>query len=190
MEKKDNQNFGIVVGVRGHIVEVEFRNEKPNMHDILVLETDSRVWLEVYISSGVNSYYCFLLSPSSDISKGARVINTKTPIQIPVGPGMLGRAIDLFGVPKDGAGVLDSKSKSPIYREPPHYSDISTKQDILEIGIKAIDLFSPIMKGGKLGLFGGAGVGKTILLTEIIHNVIMLHKSNDVSVFAGVGERV
>ncbi len=185
----DKQN-GIVKAVRGHIVEVEFRGEKPSSHDIVCLESDPSVRMEVYMSASPTAYYCLLLAAGFNVSKGASVINTRKPIQIPVGEGVLGRTIDIFGNPKDGLGEIKKAEDRPIYRNPPSYQDISTRQDILEIGIKAIDLFSPIIKGGKIGLFGGAGVGKTILLTEIIHNIITLHKTNDVSVFAGVGERV
>lgn len=181
---------GLIKGVRGHIVEVEFPQEKPSIRDIVVLESDQSVRMEVYMSSGAGTYFCLLLSAGSNISKNAKVINTRRPIQIPVGNEVLGRVIDIFGTPRDGAGEIKTKTQRSIYQKPPAYQDISTRQDILEIGIKPIDLFSPIIKGGKIGLFGGAGVGKTILLTEIIHNIIMLHKSKSISVFAGVGERV
>lgn len=142
------------------------------------------------MSSKDQTYYCLLLSAGSNISKGAKVINTKRSIQVPVGEGVLGRVIDIFGAPRDGLGEIKRSVDRSIYQKPPPYQEISTRQDILEIGIKSIDLFSPIIKGGKIGLFGGAGVGKTILLTEIIHNIIMLQKTKNVSVFAGVGERV
>lgn len=119
-----------------------------------------------------------------------KVVNTKKPITVPVGTGVLGRVMDLFGEPLDGLGEIKRTEEWPIYRNSPTLYNLSYKEEILETGIKAVDLFSPIVKGGKIGIFGGAGVGKTILLTEIAHNVIGKHSENSVSVFAGVGERV
>lgn len=182
-------NSGIVVGVSGQIVEVEFLKEKPVIQDILVLESDSSILMQVYTTSKASRYYCLMLSTTNKIPRGSIVVNTKKSIQTPVGEGMLGRVVDIFGHAVDGLGELKTKDSRPLFREPPAYSEIITKQEILETGIKVIDLFSPLVKGGKIGLFGGAGVGKTILLTEIIHNVIVLHKQESVSVFAGVGER-
>lgn len=181
--------YGTIVGIRGHIVEVKFGDERPTLHDILILEDDSEVKMEVYSSSDSSSYYCLLFAPTNKIKRGAKAINTKETIKIPVGKEMLGRVIDIFGNPKDGRGEIKKTEERSIYKDPPVYAEIQTRQDILETGIKVIDFFSPIIKGGKIGLFGGAGVGKTLLLTEIIHNVIMLQKNNCVSVFAGVGER-
>lgn len=180
---------GRIIGIAGQIVEVEFLDEKPVVNDIVALEKDPKVLMQVYASSGISSYYCLLLSTTNLIARGAMVVNTKKPIQIPVGTGVLGRVIDIFGEPRDGLGPLAATTRLPIYKESMPYSEIVTKQEVLETGIKVVDLFSPLVKGGKIGLFGGAGVGKTILLTEIIHNVVVLHKQQSISVFAGVGER-
>jgi F-type H+-transporting ATPase subunit beta len=118
------------------------------------------------------------------------VLNTKKPILIPTGIGVLGRALNIFGEPIDGQGPIQKEGELPIYAQGLDYSEIVKHNEILETGIKAIDFLSPMIRGGKIGLFGGAGVGKTILLTEIIHNVVVLHKGKGVSVFAGVGERI
>lgn len=182
-------DYGVVLSTRGHIVEVEFSKEKPSFHDLLYLEGDESVKMEVYASSGPSAYYCLAFSPTQKIKRGAKVINTKKGIEIPVGEGLLGRVIDIFGNPIDGKGEILNTKKIPTYKHSFSFTDIPLHQEILETGIKIIDVFAPLIKGGKIGLFGGAGVGKTILLTEIIHNVVMLNKTKNVSVFAGVGER-
>ncbi len=184
---------GRVIAIRGQVVEVTFSGEKPSVHDILVLEKDPLTKMEVYASTGSDSYYCLLLTASTTISRGSNVINTRKPVTIPVGPEMLGRVLDLFGNPRDKGPQIQTKDSWPIYRDAPMYTDVSVPKEILVTGVKGIDLFCPILKGGKIGLFGGAGVGKTILLTEIIHNVIQLSPngsdSSTLSVFAGIGER-
>jgi F-type H+/Na+-transporting ATPase subunit beta len=183
---------GKIVSVRGQVVEVSFTGEKPAAHDILVLEKDPLTKMEVYTSTGADNYYCLLLTASANLSRGSNVINTRKPISIPVGPEMLGRVLDLFGNPRDKGNQIQTKETWPIYRDAPMYTDVAVPKEILVTGIKGIDLFCPILKGGKIGLFGGAGVGKTILLTEIIHNVIQVtpdSTSSTLSVFAGIGER-
>lgn len=186
-----DKDRGKVIGVRGQIVEVEFAENPPNLHDLLILEGDKTTKMEVMRSSGPSTFYSLCFSKTTNIYRGTKVINTKKPITVPVGEGVLGRVMDIFGGDLDGLGEIKSSERQPIYGGYPSYEDISTHQEILETGIKAIDFFSPIVKGGKIGLFGGAGVGKTLLLTEIIHNVIVLKKGQEksVSVFAGVGER-
>jgi F-type H+-transporting ATPase subunit beta len=183
-------NVGKVKSIRGQIVEVEFLATAPNISDILVLEDDPSVKMQVYSSSDVSSYFCLLLSTTGNIARGSRVVNTHRPLSIGVGEAVLGRVIDLFGNAVDSGGVIPYAEERPIHRNTQNYSNIVTRQEILETGIKTIDLFCPLIKGGKLGLFGGAGVGKTVLLTEIIHNVITLRKEKSISVFAGVGERI
>jgi F-type H+/Na+-transporting ATPase subunit beta len=184
---------GKIIAVRGQVIEVSFSGEKPAVHDVLVLENNPLVKMEVYTSSGPDSYYCLLLTDGSTIARGNGVINTLKPITIPVGPEVLGRVIDLFGSPRDKGPQIQTKDAWPIFRDAPPYQDITIPKEILVTGIKGIDLFTPILKGGKIGLFGGAGVGKTILLTEIIHNIIQMSPSGatqkTLSVFAGIGER-
>jgi F-type H+-transporting ATPase subunit beta len=182
---------GKILSIQGQIVEVLFpENEIPKANDILVLESDDSVKMEVAISSGKSSFYCISLTQTEKLARGKKVVNTEKAISIPVGKTVLGRVMDVLGEPLDGLGKITGK-KREIYADCPVYSELSTKQEILDTGIKAIDLLSPLVKGGKTGLFGGAGVGKTILLTEIIHNVVSLSKDKkNVSVFAGIGERV
>ncbi|MBI4079116.1 MAG: F0F1 ATP synthase subunit beta [Candidatus Levybacteria bacterium] len=184
----DNQ--GKIVSIKGQIIEVEFPNTKPRVHDILISADDPSVKMEVYMSASDNTFFCLPLSPVQKLHRGAVVLNTQEPIKIPVGKDVLGRIIDIFGEPQDGKGPLSAPNKKPIYEEVPSLAHIRTPKEILPTGIKAIDFFSPILRGGKIGLFGGAGVGKTIILTEIIHNIVTLSKDKNISVFAGVGERV
>lgn len=183
-------NFGTIISIQNQIIEVEFKNLPPNMHDVLLLEIDQSIKMEVLKSSANNAYYCLNLSSTDKLSRGLRVINTHKPILIPVGKGILGRVMNIFGDPIDGKGEIKKEAELPIYTQGLQYNEIVQHKEILETGIKAIDFFSPIARGGKIGLFGGAGVGKSILLTEIIHNIIILHRDKGVSVFAGVGERI
>lgn len=184
---------GKIISINGQVVEVAFPDQKPSLRDILYLEEKPEVVLQVYASSDPGSYYCLLLSTTTDIYRGQIVVNTEKPLQFPVGDAVLGRVLDIFGQTQDLAGKLTAQEMRSIYGESLLYKDVSTKQEILETGIKAIDFFAPMLKGGKTGLFGGAGVGKTILLTEIIHNIVQLTKTEsntkNISVFAGIGER-
>ncbi len=182
---------GKVVAILGQIVEVEFgRLKHPKIHDVLHLVEDPTVVMEVYTSAAEHSYYCLLLTTSKKLSRGKAVVNTSTALTIPVGSPVLGRAIDMFGRSFDGKEELKTVELTPIFNEGVEYDHVITPSEVLETGIKAIDFFSPIIKGGKVGLFGGAGVGKTTILTEIIYNVVILHKNDSVSVFSGVGERI
>lgn len=181
---------GKIVSIKGQIVEVEFKDEKPSLHDVVILEDDPATILEVYMTTEDSSYYCISLTSTERLFRGATVVNTKEALTIPVGDHMLGRTLDIFGTPHDGMGEILRSEVRSIYQSSPHYMALSTKQEVLETGIKVIDLFSPMLKGGKIGIFGGAGVGKTLLLTEIIHNIVSLHKDRSVAIFAGVGERI
>lgn len=181
---------GKVKSIKGNVVEVSFGGDHPSLTDVLVLEADPTVRMQVYGSKDENTYYCFLLTRVKHLYLNSRVISTNRPIHIRVGEGVLGRVMNVFGEAIDGKGDINSFNERPIYQKALDYSKVSTKQEILETGIKALDFFSPLVKAGKLGFFGGAGVGKTVLLTEIIHNVVMLSKHESISVFAGIGERV
>jgi F-type H+-transporting ATPase subunit beta len=181
---------GKVTSIKGHIIEVKFYDEKPAIRDLLVLEEDPSIQMEVYSSSNKSTFFCFLLSSPEKLHKGSVVVNTGTSIQIPVGDEVLGRVVDIFGTPQDGKGTLTVKTRKSIFGDEINLSDTIVPKEVLQTGIKCIDFFAPILKGGRLGLFGGAGVGKTILLTEIIHNVVIIDKKDTVSVFTGVGERV
>ncbi len=180
---------GKVVASRGHIVEVVFAKLPPSIHDVLVLQEDPLVMMEVFSSSSPTSFFCLLLTTSRKIHRGAAVVNTKRPLQIPVGDVTLGRVMDIFGTTHDGRGPLPKHAKQEVLHKPVPFDSVVPPSQILETGIKVIDFFSPLLKGGKVGIFGGAGVGKTVLLTEIIHNVVILHKGKSLSVFAGIGER-
>lgn len=183
------QAAGKIVSMTGHIAQVEFWRDMPKIHDILYLEGDPNSRLEVYSSASPTSFYCLVLTPTTRIARGAQVINTQASLQIPVGHAMLGRVIDIFGNPLDGLGEIKTDTTWSLYHAAPTYAEVLATEEIWETGIKVIDLFSPLVKGGKMGLFGGAGVGKTMLLTEILHNIVTLKQGENLSVFAGVGER-
>ena len=184
------ENKGKVISVKGHIIEVEFEEKPPSIHDVVYLEKDPDVKMEVYDSTSSSTFYCISLSSTKKLYRGSIVINSGEPIKIPVGDEVLGRVIDIFSQPQDGKGKLNTIDTRPIFSQDINFEKVVVPTEVLVTGIKAIDFFAPILKGGKVGLFGGAGVGKTILLTEIIHNIVTVHKEKSVSVFTGVGERV
>lgn len=181
--------MGKIVSIKGQIIEVEFGQELPRVFDVLTLESDAKAVFEVYASSGKNRFYCLSLSPTYKLSRGMKVVNTGKPLSLPIDGGMLGRAIDVFGRPIDGGGSILATKALPIHNARPIVDNVETKSELLVTGIKVIDLFAPFLRGGKMGLFGGAGVGKTLLLTEILHNIVGSGKQEIVSVFSGVGER-
>ena len=180
---------GKIISIKGQILEVEFVNDKPNIYDLLVSVDDPEIKLEVYTSSSPNSFYCLALTNITILHHGSKVTSTGQPIKIPVGPELLGRVIDTLGQPQDEMGEIKTKESKPIISKDVSFANINIPRDILETGIKVIDFFTPIIKGGKAGLFGGAGVGKTVIISEIIHNLVILNPEKNVSVFTGVGER-
>lgn len=198
------ESFGTIKAIKGNIIEIEFLDDKPQIHDLLVLKEDHSVILEVYTSATQQSFYCFLLTEAHKIYRGAQVINTHKSIQVPVGPEVLSRVMNLFGQPVDGKGPINAKAYKSIYTQNLNFDELILPKTVVETGIKAIDFFSPILHGGKIGIFGGAGVGKTILLTEIIHNIVNKTSTTQaapgtqnqsttpdfLSIFSGVGERV
>ena len=185
-----NYEFGKIVGINGHIIEVEFLGStKPRINNILFLEDDVDAKLQVVKSSDNTTFYCIALSPPELLARGKRVIDSEKPLEIPVGDAVLGRVMDIFGTAVDGLGEIKRDIQKPIFQKVITYTDISAEQQVIETGIKVIDLFAPLIRGGKAGLFGGSGVGKTILLTEVLHNIVNLDKEHTISVFAGVGER-
>jgi len=186
------KSIGKVVGIKNQVVEVEFESEMPKIHDLLTLEEDNRAILEVIASSSLSKFFCLSLSNVNLLYRGAKIINTKKQISVPSGESALGRVIDIFLNSLDGLGPINRKDSHPIYDKKTNYIDeIKVPGKILETGIKAVDFFAPILKGGKVGLFGGAGVGKTIILTEFIHNILIMgsEDKNRVAVFSAVGER-
>ena len=178
---------GNIVQVIGAVVDVEFpRNAVPAVYDALTV-ADQGLTLEVQQQLGDGIVRTIAMGTSDGVKRGMQVANTGAPISVPVGAGTLGRVMNVLGEPVDNAGEVVCEKKMPIHRAPPAYDELSSGIDILETGIKVIDLIMPIAKGGKIGLFGGAGVGKTVTLMELINNIAKQHSG--LSVFAGVGER-
>ena len=180
--------FGKIVQVIGAVVDVKFDNDLPEI--LTALECDNnglRVVLEVAQHLGENTVRTIAMDTTEGLKRGDKVINTGTPITVPVGPETLGRIINVIGEPIDQKGPLITKEKWPIHRSAPAYVEQSTETEVLVTGIKVVDLLAPYSRGGKIGLFGGAGVGKTVLIMELINNVAKAH--GGYSVFAGVGER-
>jgi F-type H+-transporting ATPase subunit beta len=180
---------GKIVGIKGQIIEAEFLEEKPRIYDVLVYKEDTSVKMEVYTSATSNSFFCLALTDPTKLHHGSIVINTGQPIKIPVGKEMLGRVVDTLGEPQDGLGEIKTKESRPIIAKDISFTDVTIPKEVLETGIKVLDFFTPIIKGGKVGLFGGAGVGKTVLISEVIHNLVILNPEKNVSIFTGVGER-
>ncbi|MBQ0720583.1 MAG: F0F1 ATP synthase subunit beta [Gammaproteobacteria bacterium] len=178
---------GQIVQIIGAVIDVEFsRDQVPNIYDALIVEGQD-LTLEVQQQLGDGVVRTIAMGSSEGISRGLQVANTGAPISVPVGQGTLGRIMDVLGNPIDEAGPIDTETFLPIHRSPPDYADQSSAVELFETGIKVIDLIMPIAKGGKIGLFGGAGVGKTVTLMELIRNIAVEHSG--FSVFAGVGER-
>jgi F-type H+-transporting ATPase subunit beta len=164
---------GNILAVHGEVVEVEFFDQFPAIHDILVLNEDDKAELEVFSSASKNSFHCLVLRDSKAIRRGAKVISTGKSMTIPAGDGILGRAINLFGEPQDGKPLTKTELTQIFNETDLSLNTITVPNSIIETGIKAVDFFSPVLRGGKVGLFGGAGLGKTVLLTELINNVVI-----------------
>ncbi len=180
---------GKVVSIKGQIIEVEFLEEKPRIYDVLVQKDDPAMRMEIYTSASPTSFFCLALAHTDRLHHGSIVLDTGQPIKVPVGSELLGRVIDTLGNPQDGLGEIKTKETRPIIARDVSFANVNIPHELLETGIKAIDFFTPLMKGGKVGLFGGAGVGKTVIISEIIHNLVILNPKENVSVFTGVGER-
>ncbi len=179
---------GIITQVIGAVVDVKFDGELPEILTALECKNgNNRLVLEVAQHLGESTARTIAMDATEGLKRGDEVINTKSPIKVPVGPETLGRIINVVGEPIDERGVVKTKESWPIHRPSPEFNDQSTETEILVTGIKVIDLLAPYAKGGKIGLFGGAGVGKTVLIMELINNVAKAH--GGFSVFAGVGER-
>ncbi len=178
---------GKIVSVRESIVEVGFSGVKPFRHELMLLEEDNSLKLETYSSSREDTVFALALSDISKMYRGATVLRTGEVLTVPVGPEVAGRLINIFGEPQDGRRLF-ATARRPVYKEAPPYTDLHVHKEILETGIKVIDFFTPVRKGGKVGIFGGSGVGKTVLLLELIHNAELLKKTT--TIFAGIGERI
>ena len=185
-----NKNEGLITQIIGPVIDVEFQQgELPEIYTALNITCDDGhvVVAEVQQMLGSNRVRTVAMSSTDGLKRGMKVINTNEPIKIPVGKPILGRILNVIGEPVDKMGPIETENYLPIHRESPRLVDQNTDIEILETGIKAIDLIQPYQKGGKIGLFGGAGVGKTVLIMELIHNIASEHSG--VSVFGGVGER-
>jgi F-type H+/Na+-transporting ATPase subunit beta len=189
-EVADKQKFsGRVRGVSGQIVTVEYDSgsQLPKFFEVLSSPENPKIRLEVYAYAGNNKLYCLSLTKKSWLFRGMPIITTGSPLMIPVGQAILGRVMNLFGDPVDNKGDLARDHVLPIFREEGNH-DVVTTIEVLETGIKIIDFLTPFVKGGKTGFVGGAGVGKTVLITELIHNITFKHEG--FSIFAGIGERI
>lgn len=178
-------NNGFITKVSGPIVDVFFTKTLPPLNNVLkVEETDLLLEVSDHLKNKVAR--CIALGPTDNLKKNQKVVDTKSPISIPLGKDILGRVVNVFGAPIDGSKITKEETRT-IHGKPPSFEEVSSKIEILQTGIKAIDFFAPFPKGSKIGFFGGAGVGKTVLITELIHNIAM--KYSGLSVFCGVGER-
>jgi len=185
-------NTGTITQIIGPVVEVHFPKDRPLIEEALVIEAKGehkRIVLEVASHLGMDRVRTIAMSDTAGLARGEVVTATGAPISVPVGTEALGRLFNVLGEPMDGKGDIPTSTKRlPIHRQPPSFDEQTTKAEVFETGIKAIDLMIPFIKGGKVGLFGGAGVGKTVTIQELIRNVAQEH--GGYSVFAGVGERV
>jgi F-type H+-transporting ATPase subunit beta len=189
MQEMKIANKGELIRITGPVLDVKFPNgHMPKIYNALVIKLpDREVWLEVAMHMGDDTVRCIALHATEGLCCGLTVIDTGDKINVPVGKHMLGRVINVIGEPIDGKGPIESDERLPIHRMPPKFSDQNPATEIFETGIKVIDLLAPYAKGGKIGLFGGAGVGKTVLIMELIRNIATEH--GGYSVFTGVGER-
>ncbi len=193
--EKGKRRVGRVVQIIGPVVDVEFKEmELPEIYNAIRITSEGfetptpvDIIVEVEQHIGEDKVRCVSMHPTDGLARGMKAVDLEGPIEIPVGEETLGRVLNVIGEPVDHLGPVKAKKKYPIHRLPPPLEDQSTRMEMFETGIKVIDLIQPFLKGGKIGLFGGAGVGKTVIIMELIHNVAMEH--GGYSVFAGVGER-
>ena len=185
----DQKNVGKIIQIIGPVVDVRFEDHVPDILNAIEvpLKDGKKLVLEVAQHLGENTVRCIALDSTDGLIRGQEAIDTGAPISVPVGPATLGRLFNVVGETIDGKGPVNSELYWPIHREPPSFEDQNTQTEMMETGIKVIDLLAPYPRGGKIGLFGGAGVGKTVLIMELIHNIAMVH--GGFSVFTGVGER-
>jgi F-type H+-transporting ATPase subunit beta len=185
-QNTEGQNQGRVIQARGPVVDVYFNYLTPPIGRCLYIP-GINLKLEVVQYLKNKLVRCLALGATDKVQRNALVTDTRKPVEVPLGKGLLGRVVNLFGEPLDGGAAIEAEEYRAIEQAPPDFGDVQGKLEIFETGIKAIDFFAPFPRGGKIGLFGGAGVGKTIIISELIHNII--HSEHGVSVFLGVGER-
>lgn len=191
MENNIKKNEGFVIRIQGPVVDVKFKNETPDIYEALHVENKdgSKLVLETMFQLDNFEVRAIALGSTDGLKRGTKALRTNAPISVPVGEKTLGRIFNVLGDSIDGLEKIDSKTSqfAPIHKPAPKLSDQKTVPEVLETGIKVIDLIAPFTKGGKIGIFGGAGVGKTVVVKELIRNIAMEHEGH--SVFAGVGER-
>ena len=179
---------GKITQVIGAVCDVQFDDHLPEILNALTTDNNgNKRVLEVAQHLGENTVRCIAMDSSEGLVRGQEVVDTDGPIMVPVGPKTLGRILNVVGEPVDEGGPVEAEEKRPIHADAPEFADQSTESEVLVTGIKVVDLLAPYSKGGKIGLFGGAGVGKTVLIMELINNIAKVHSGY--SVFAGVGER-
>jgi len=186
------KNIGKISQIIGAVVDVTFSKqgtEMPDIYDALEIRRDDGTTLVVECQQhiGENTVRAIAMDSTDGLRRGLEVVATGSPITMPIGDQIKGRLMNVTGESIDGIGPLDKTGGYPIHRKPPKYDDLSTEKEVLYTGIKVIDLIEPYSKGGKIGLFGGAGVGKTVVILELINNIAKAYSG--LSVFAGVGER-
>ncbi|WP_218509125.1 F0F1 ATP synthase subunit beta [Variovorax sp. dw_308] len=180
-------NVGTVAAVRGSVVDVRFYRHLPPIHSLLHAGDDRRIVIEVLTQRDAHHVRCIALTPTEGLARGMPVRDSGAPLRAPVGKGIVSRMFDVFGNTIDRGEPLTGVEWRSVHRAPPALARRSTKSEVFETGIKVIDVLAPLERGGKAGMFGGAGVGKTVLLTEMIHN--MIGRQDGVSIFCGIGER-
>jgi F-type H+-transporting ATPase subunit beta len=189
-----NKNIGRIIQIIGPVVDIAFsQGNVPNIYSAVVISgkntagEDMRVTCEVQQLLGDRCVRAVAMNPTEGLMRGMEALDTGNPLMVPVGKTTLGRIFNVLGEPVDNLGPVETEQKLPIHRAAPAFTDLDTRLSIFETGIKVVDLLAPYRRGGKIGLFGGAGVGKTVLIMELINNIAKAH--GGVSVFAGVGER-
>ncbi len=188
MAKETNEPpVGRVVAVRGSVVDLSFEQDLPPINTVVKTGKHLEIVLEVHMQLDNRHVRCIALNPTQGLERGMKAISTNGPLTVPVGPETLGHMFDVFGNTLDGFDLPSAMERRSIHNQPPPLTARSTTSQVFETGIKAIDVLVPLERGGKAGLFGGAGVGKTVLLTELIHNMVKNH--HGVSMFCGIGER-
>lgn len=182
------KNTGKIIQIIGAVIDVRFKGELPSLYNAIEVQSgEETVVLEVMQHLGDHTVRCISMSPTDGLTRGMKAVDTGAPITVPVGEEVLGRMVNVLGKPIDNKPDIVAKDRWAIHREPPSLSEQIAQPEILETGIKAVDLICPFSKGGKIGLFGGAGVGKTVLIMELINSIAQEH--GGYSVFVGVGER-
>ena len=184
---RDGPNLGTVVSVRGSVIDVRFPHQLPRLNTRLLAGDEQQIVIEVIMHLGGDVVRGIALTPTQGLARGSQVVDTDQPLQVPVGKRVLGRVFNVLGETIDGKAPVEGGEWRPVLQPPAPLRHRTTRSEIFETGIKAIDVLAPLERGGKAGLFGGAGVGKTVLITEMIYNVVGAHEG--VSLFCGIGER-